>query len=101
MHQAPEEGGRHANEAKGSFGAGVGAATGLLRQGRRNQQAAQAQQQAQAQAQAGLNNYDRGPTPPVYKGVDTKCARASGKVVPPYVPRHAGAAAISGVSLYG
>jgi len=55
MYQALEGGGGHANEAKGTFGAGVGAATGLLRQGRRNQQAAQARQQAQA----GLNNYDR------------------------------------------
>ena len=35
-----------------AIGAGVGAAAGLLRQGGRNQQAAQAQQQAQA-------NYDR------------------------------------------
>ena len=101
MHQAPEEGGRHANEAKGTFGAWVGAATGLLRQARRNQQAAQAQQQTQAQAQAGFDNYDRAYAACVCKGVDTKCARASGKVVPPYVPRHAGAAAISGVSLYG
>jgi len=33
----------------------VGATAGLLRQGRQNQQAAQAQQQAQA----GYNNYDR------------------------------------------
>jgi hypothetical protein len=31
----------------------------MIRQGRRNQQAAQAQQQAQADAQAGRNNYDR------------------------------------------
>ena len=30
-----------------------------MRQGSRNQQAAQAQQQAQAQAQAGRSNYDR------------------------------------------
>ena len=35
------------------------AVAGLMRQGSRNQQAAQAQQQAQAQAQAGRSNYDR------------------------------------------